>query len=41
VGVLYKGKDGSRLRAFETWTDKDGDKLVWELADEIVNPAVA
>jgi hypothetical protein len=36
VGVLYKGKDGSRLRAFETWTDKDGDKLVWELADKIV-----
>ena len=33
-GILYKGKDGSRLRAFETWTDKDGDKLIWELVDK-------
>jgi hypothetical protein len=31
IGVLYKGKDGIRLRGFETWTDSDGDKLLWEL----------
>jgi len=33
VGVLYRGKDGTRLRGFETWTDKDGDKLVWEIME--------
>jgi len=34
TGVMYRGKDGSRLRAFETWTDNDGDKLIWELVDK-------
>ena len=34
VGVLYRGKDGSRLRAFETWTDSDGDKVIWELVEK-------
>jgi hypothetical protein len=34
VGVLYRGQGGSRLRAFETWTDKDGDKLIWELVEK-------
>jgi hypothetical protein len=34
VGVLYRGKNGSRLRAFETWTDSDGDKLIWELVEK-------
>ena len=34
AGVLYRGKNGSRLRAFETWTDSDGDKLIWELAEK-------
>ncbi len=34
VGVLHRGKDGSRLRAFETWADSDGDKLVWELVEK-------
>jgi hypothetical protein len=39
VGILYRGKDGTRLRGFETWTDKDGDKLVWEILDkETENP---
>jgi len=33
VGVLYRGKDGIRLRGFETWTDKDGDKLIWEIME--------
>ena len=33
VGVLHRGKDGTRLRGFETWTDKDGDKLVWEIME--------
>jgi hypothetical protein len=34
VGVLHRGKNGSRLRAFETWTDGDGDKLIWELVEK-------
>ncbi|MFZ0613934.1 MAG: hypothetical protein WAM73_16965 [Desulfobacterales bacterium] len=34
LGVLYRGKDGTRLRGFETWTDKDGDKLVWEIMEK-------
>lgn len=34
VGVMYRGKEESRLRAFETWTDSDGDKLIWELVDK-------
>lgn len=39
VGILYRGKDGTRLRGFETWADKDGDKLVWEILDkETENP---
>jgi len=36
VGILYRGKDGTRLRGFETWTDKDGDKLVWEIMEKKV-----
>jgi hypothetical protein len=39
VGILSRGKDGTRLRGFETWTDKDGDKLVWEIMEKkIANP---
>lgn len=34
VGVLYRGKDETRLRGFETWTDKDGDKLIWEIMEK-------
>jgi hypothetical protein len=34
VGVLYRGKDGARLRGFETWTDKDGDKLIWDIKEK-------
>jgi hypothetical protein len=34
VGVLYRGKEGARLRGFETWTDKDGDKLIWEIMEK-------
>jgi hypothetical protein len=34
VGILYRGKDASRLRGYETWTDKDGDKLVWEIMEK-------
>ena len=33
VGFVYIGKGGKRSRAFMTWTDKDGDKLIWELND--------
>jgi hypothetical protein len=35
VGVFYSGKGGARIRAFETWTDKDGDKLIWELVEKL------
>jgi hypothetical protein len=35
VGVFYMGKSGAKLRAFETWTDKDGDKLIWELVEKV------
>jgi hypothetical protein len=39
AGIMYRGKDGTRLRGFETWTDKDGDKLVWEIMEKkIANP---
>lgn len=34
VGILYRGKNGHKLRAFETWTDADGDKLIWELTEK-------
>jgi len=28
------GKDGARLRGFETWADKEGDKLIWEIREK-------
>jgi hypothetical protein len=34
VGIFYMGKDGVRLRAFETWADMDGDKLIWEIMEK-------
>ena len=34
VGIFYMGKDGARLRGFETWADKDGDKLIWEIREK-------
>ncbi len=34
VGVVFKNKSEYRLRAFETWVDKDGDKLIWELVEK-------
>lgn len=33
VGVSYRGKGYFGFRGYETWTDKDGDKLIWELLD--------
>jgi hypothetical protein len=33
VGVGYVTKGYFGFRAYETWTDKDGDKLIWELLD--------
>jgi hypothetical protein len=30
---MYNSKGYHGLRAYETWTDKDGDKLIWELLD--------
>ena len=34
VGIFYMGKDGARLRGYETWADKDGDKLIWEIREK-------
>jgi hypothetical protein len=31
--VGYYSKDYNRERAYESWTDKDGDKVIWELMD--------
>jgi hypothetical protein len=33
VGVSFRGKGYFGFRGYETWTDKDGDKLIWELLD--------
>ena len=33
VIVRYSGKGYSGSRGYETWTDKDGDKVIWELMD--------
>jgi len=33
VGVAYSSKGYSGFRGYETWTDKDGDKVIWELLD--------
>ncbi len=33
VGVAYSSKGYNGFRGYETWTDKDGDKVIWELLD--------
>ena len=33
VIVSYRGKGYFGSRGYETWTDKDGDKVIWELLD--------
>ncbi len=33
VLVSYRSKEYSGNRGYETWTDKDGDKVIWELLD--------
>jgi hypothetical protein len=33
VTVGYYSQDYNRERAYESWTDKDGDKVIWELMD--------
>jgi len=33
VTVGFYGKDFNRERSYESWTDKDGDKVIWELTD--------
>jgi hypothetical protein len=33
VGIAYNSKEYKGFRAYETWIDKDGDKLIWELLD--------
>ena len=31
--VSYRSKGYNGFRGYETWTDKDGDKVIWELLD--------
>jgi hypothetical protein len=33
VLVSFRSKDYNGTRGYETWTDKDGDKVIWELLD--------
>jgi hypothetical protein len=33
VTVAYSSKGYNGFRAYVTWTDKDGDKVIWELMD--------
>jgi len=33
VMVSYRSKEYNGTRGYETWTDKDGDKVIWELLD--------
>jgi len=33
VGISYNSKDYKGFRAYATWIDKDGDKVIWELLD--------
>jgi len=33
VSVAYRSKGYNGFRGYETWTDKDGDKVIWELLD--------
>ena len=33
VSVMYLTKGYAGFRGYETWTDKDGDKVIWELLD--------
>lgn len=33
AGVAYRSKGYNLFRGYETWIDKDGDKVIWELGD--------
>jgi hypothetical protein len=33
VSVAYRSKGYNSYRGYETWTDKDDDKVIWELMD--------
>ncbi len=33
VLVSYRSKEYNGTRGYETWADKDGDKVIWELLD--------
>ena len=33
VDIVTVGKDYNRESSYESWTDKDGDKVIWELMD--------
>ncbi len=33
VSVMFRRKEYTGFRGYETWADKDGDKVIWELLD--------
>jgi hypothetical protein len=42
TGIIYFQKGVGKLRAYMTWMDKDGDKILWELtedATQLVGPS--
>jgi hypothetical protein len=41
AGITYMSKGEFRYRGFETWMDKDGDKVIWALTDLGTGPAGA
>jgi len=34
TGIIYLQKGVGKLRAYMTWMDKDGDKILWELTED-------
>lgn len=38
VSIAYADKDGMKYRGYVTFTDKDGDKVVWEIMDSPSRP---
>jgi hypothetical protein len=41
AGITYMSKGEFMYRGLETWTDKDGDKVIWALTDLGTGPSAA
>jgi hypothetical protein len=41
AGISYMSKGEFMFRGLETWTDKDGDKVIWALTDLGTGPSAA